>query len=67
MKVKSAVKLGAVALASTLVLAACGSSNSSSSSKKQSVNFMVASEIPTMDTSKVTDTIGLTQLATQIL
>lgn len=63
MKVKSAVKLGAVALASTFVLAACGSSNSSSSSKKQSVNFMVASEIPTMDTSKVTDTIGLTQLA----
>ncbi len=62
MRVKSAVKLGAVALASTFVLAACGT-KSSDSSKKQSVNFMVASEIPTMDTSKVTDTIGLTQLA----
>ncbi|WP_412989793.1 peptide ABC transporter substrate-binding protein [Pediococcus siamensis] len=62
MKMKSAVKLGAVALASTFVLAACGSKNSDTT-KKQSVNFMVASEIPTMDTSKVTDTIGLTQLA----
>ncbi|MDV7694673.1 peptide ABC transporter substrate-binding protein [Pediococcus parvulus] len=62
MQIKSAVKLGAVALASTFVLAACGS-KTSDSAKKQSVNFMVASEIPTMDTSKVTDTIGLTQLA----
>ena len=62
MQIKSAVKLGAVALASTFVLAACGS-KTSDSAKKQSVNFMVASEIPTMDTSKATDTIGLTQLA----
>ncbi|WPC17215.1 peptide ABC transporter substrate-binding protein [Pediococcus inopinatus] len=63
MNVKSVVKLGAVALASTFVLAACGSKSDSGSSKKSTVNFMVASEIPTMDTSKVTDTIGLTQLA----
>jgi len=62
MQIKSAVKLGVVALASTFVLAACGS-KTSDSAKKQSVNFMVASEIPTMDTSKATDTIGLTQLA----
>lgn len=63
MNVKSVVKLGAVALASTFVLAACGSKSDSTSSNKKSVSFMVASEIPTMDTSKVTDTIGLTQLA----
>ena len=61
MKVKSAVKLGAVALASTFVLAACGSKTSSA--KKSTVNFMESSEIPTMDTSKVTDVVGMTQLS----
>lgn len=62
MKAKSVIKLGAVALASTFVLAACGSKSSSSSSDK-SVNFMESSEIPTMDTSKVTDVVGMTQLS----
>ncbi|MDV7694075.1 peptide ABC transporter substrate-binding protein [Pediococcus parvulus] len=61
MKMKAAVKLGAVALASTFVLAACGAKTSSS--KKSSVNFMESAEIPTMDTSKVTDVVGMTQLS----
>ncbi|MCT3035462.1 peptide ABC transporter substrate-binding protein [Pediococcus ethanolidurans] len=60
MNVRSAVKVGAVALASTFVLAACGSKNSSSS--KESVNFEESAEIATMDQSKVTDVVGFTQL-----
>ncbi|AMV63527.1 Oligopeptide ABC transporter, periplasmic oligopeptide-binding protein OppA [Pediococcus damnosus] len=60
MNVRSAVKVGAVALASTLVLAACGSKNSSSS--KKTVNFEESAEISTMDQSKVTDVVGFTQL-----
>ena len=60
MNVRSAVKVGAVALASTFVLAACGSKNSSSS--KKSVNFEESAEIATMDQSKVTDVVGFTQL-----
>ncbi len=60
MNVRSAVKVGAVALASTFVLAACGSKDSSSS--KQSVNFEESAEIATMDQSKVTDVVGFTQL-----
>ncbi|KRN67262.1 ABC-type oligopeptide transport system, periplasmic component [Pediococcus cellicola] len=54
------MKVGAVALASTFVLAACGSKDSSSS--KQSVNFEESAEIATMDQSKVTDVVGFTQL-----
>ncbi|WP_412989794.1 peptide ABC transporter substrate-binding protein [Pediococcus siamensis] len=60
MNVKSAVKVGVVALASTFALAACGSKDSSSS--KQSVNFEESAEIATMDQSKVTDVVGFTQL-----
>ncbi|SER25852.1 oligopeptide transport system substrate-binding protein [Pediococcus ethanolidurans] len=61
MKVKSVVKLSAVALASTFVLAACGAK--SSSAKKQSVNFMESAEISTMDTSKADDVVSMTQLS----
>ncbi|GEP19024.1 peptide ABC transporter substrate-binding protein [Pediococcus argentinicus] len=59
MKFKTVGKLGAVALASTFILAACGSNNSA---KKNSVNFRESAEIATMDQSKVTDVVGLTQL-----
>lgn len=59
MKFKTVGKLGAVALASTFILAACGSNNSG---KKNSVNFRESAEIATMDQSKVTDVVGFTQL-----
>ena len=61
MKVKSVVKLSAVALAYTFVLAACGAK--SSSVKKQSVNFMESAEISTMDTSKADDVVSMIQLS----
>lgn len=59
MEFKTVGKLGAVALASTFILAACGSNNSA---KKNSVNFRESAEIATMDQSKVTDVVGFTQL-----
>lgn len=62
MEVKSAVKLGVVALASTFVLSACGAKGSSTA-KKQSVNFMESAEMSTMDTSKADDVVSMTQLA----
>lgn len=59
MKLKTVVKLGSVALASTFVLAACGSSNSNS---KKTANIQESAELATMDQSKVTDVVGFTQL-----
>ncbi|MFR0600565.1 peptide ABC transporter substrate-binding protein, partial [Lactobacillus equicursoris] len=56
MKFTKAFSLGATVLASAALLAACGGSSSSkSSSSKKTLNWMVASEIPTMDLSKATD------------
>ncbi|WPP08875.1 peptide ABC transporter substrate-binding protein [Pediococcus inopinatus] len=63
MKVRSVVKLSAVALASTFVLAACGAKGSTSTAKKQSVNFMESAEISTMDPSKADDVVSMTQLS----
>ena len=59
MKISSVAKLGAVAAASLVLLAACGSKSSDSSSKDlasdQTLNWYEKSEIPTMDSSKSTD------------
>lgn len=60
MKLKTVVKLGSVALASTFILAACGSSDSGSS--KKTANIRESAELATMDQSKVTDVVGFTQL-----
>ncbi|WP_057803519.1 peptide ABC transporter substrate-binding protein [Pediococcus stilesii] len=59
MKLKTVIKLGSVALASTFILAACGSSNSSG---KKTANIRESAELATMDQSKVTDVVGFTQL-----
>ena len=50
------VSLGAVALISTAVLAACGGSSSSSSSSSDEINWYIPTEINTLDISKNTDT-----------
>lgn len=49
------VGLGAVALVSTAVLAACGGKSSSTSSKTDEINWYTPTEISTLDISKVTD------------
>ncbi len=64
MKFTKAFSLGATVLASAALLAACGGSSSSkSSSSKKTLNWMVASEIPTMDMSKATDATSFNQLS----
>ncbi|MFB9769721.1 peptide ABC transporter substrate-binding protein [Lactiplantibacillus modestisalitolerans] len=56
MNLKTAAKVTAVAGASLLFLAACGSKNSSSSSSSKNTATMAAqAELPTMDLSKSTD------------
>ena len=64
MKLTKVFSVGAVALVSASVLAACGSnkSSSSSSSAKQVVNWIENAEIPTMDLSKATDVTSMNQL-----
>ena len=64
MKLTKVFSVGAVALVSASVLAACGSnkSGSSSSSAKQVVNWIENAEIPTMDLSKATDVTSMNQL-----
>ncbi|MDD6407308.1 MAG: peptide ABC transporter substrate-binding protein [Lactobacillus equicursoris] len=64
MKFTKAFSVGATVLASAALLAACGGSSSSkSSSSKKTLNWMVASEIPTMDLSKATDATSFNQLS----
>ncbi|WP_125573866.1 peptide ABC transporter substrate-binding protein [Levilactobacillus huananensis] len=59
MKVKSAVKLGTVATFAAVILAACGSSsNSSSEASKQTLNWMEASALPSMDSATATDVVS---------
>jgi len=59
MNLKTAAKVTAVAGASLLFLAACGSkSSSSSSSSKQVANWTESAELPTMDLSKSTDVVS---------
>lgn len=59
MKVSSVFKLGTVATFSAILLAACGSSSSSTSqAKNQTLNWMEASALPTMDPSKATDVVS---------
>ncbi|CAM3249972.1 peptide ABC transporter substrate-binding protein [Lactiplantibacillus plajomi] len=55
MNLKTAAKVTAVAGASLLFLAACGSKSSSSSSSKATANMTTSAELPTMDLSKSTD------------
>lgn len=59
MKFKTVGKLGAVALASAFILAACGNKGTDSD---KSVSFQENSELATLDPSKVTDVVGMTQL-----
>lgn len=64
MKFTKAFSVGATVLASAALLAACGGSSSSkSSSSKKTLNWMVGSEIPTMDLSKATDATSFNQLS----
>ena len=64
MKFTKAFSVGATVLASAALLAACGGSSSSKSSpSKKTLNWMVASEIPTMDMSKATDVTSFNQLS----
>ncbi|GHW00879.1 peptide ABC transporter substrate-binding protein [Lactobacillus nasalidis] len=64
MKLSKTLSIGATVLASAALLAACGSnSSSSSSSSKKTLNWTVASEIPTMDMSKATDATSFNQLS----
>ena len=63
MKFSKALGVGATVLASAAMLAACGGNSSSSSSSKKSINWMVASEIPTMDLSKATDATSFNQIS----
>ncbi|MGN1406953.1 peptide ABC transporter substrate-binding protein [Lactobacillus sp.] len=64
MKFTKAFSVGATVLASAALLAACGGSSSSkSSSSKKTLNWMVASEIPSMDLSKATDATSFNQLS----
>ena len=64
MKFTKAFSVGATVLASAALLAACGGSSSSKSSpSKKTLNWMVASEIPTMALSKATDSTSFNQLS----
>ncbi|XJZ57581.1 peptide ABC transporter substrate-binding protein [Lactobacillus delbrueckii subsp. bulgaricus] len=64
MKLSKTFSVGATVLASAALLAACGSNSSKeSSSSKKTLNWTVASEIPTMDMSKATDTASFNQLS----
>ncbi|ALT46671.1 peptide ABC transporter substrate-binding protein [Lactobacillus delbrueckii] len=64
MKLSKTFSVGATVLASAALLAACGSNSSKeSSSSKKTLNWTVASEIPTMDMSKATDTTSFNQLS----
>ncbi|KRL94064.1 ABC-type oligopeptide transport system, periplasmic component [Levilactobacillus hammesii DSM 16381] len=59
MKVKSVVKLGAVAALATVSLAACGTSSSSNKqAKDQTLTWMEATTLPTMDNSLATDVVS---------
>ncbi|WP_282801584.1 peptide ABC transporter substrate-binding protein [Secundilactobacillus kimchicus] len=58
MKLSSSLKLGAVAIASVALLAACGSNSSNSGSNKQVLNWVETSNIPTMDPSKSVDIVS---------
>ncbi|WP_057828359.1 peptide ABC transporter substrate-binding protein [Liquorilactobacillus cacaonum] len=64
MKLQKKISLGAVIATASLMLVACGSSSSStgSSSSKQVINWNEASELPSMDISKATDTISFDML-----
>ncbi|MBT8930985.1 peptide ABC transporter substrate-binding protein [Lactobacillus delbrueckii subsp. bulgaricus] len=64
MKLSKTFSVGATVLASAALLAACGSnSGKESSSSKKTLNWTVASEIPTMDMSKATDATSFNQLS----
>ncbi|WP_430487227.1 peptide ABC transporter substrate-binding protein [Lactobacillus delbrueckii subsp. bulgaricus] len=64
MKLSKTFSVGATVLASAALLAACGSNSSKeSSSSKKTLNWTVASEIPTMDLSKATDAASFNQLS----
>ncbi|WP_396592444.1 peptide ABC transporter substrate-binding protein [Lactobacillus delbrueckii subsp. bulgaricus] len=64
MKLSKTFSVGATVLASAALLAACGSNSSKeSSSSKKTLNWTVASEIPTMDMSKATDAASFNQLS----
>ncbi|MBT8916986.1 peptide ABC transporter substrate-binding protein [Lactobacillus delbrueckii subsp. bulgaricus] len=64
MKLSKTFSVGATVLASAALLAACGSNSSKeSSSSKKTLNWTVASEIPTMDMSKATDATAFNQLS----
>lgn len=64
MKLQKKISLGAVIATTSLMLVACGSSSSStgSLSSKQVINWNEASELPSMDISKATDTISFDML-----
>jgi oligopeptide transport system substrate-binding protein len=59
MKLKTMIKLSSVALASTFILAACGSNDAGN---KKTATLREKAELATMDQSKVTDNVGFTQL-----
>ncbi|MBD5835071.1 peptide ABC transporter substrate-binding protein [Lactobacillus delbrueckii] len=64
MKLSKTLSVGVTVLASAALLAACGSNSSKeSSSSKKTLNWTVASEIPTMDMSKATDSTSFNQLS----
>ena len=64
MKLSKTLSVGATVLASAALLAACGGNSSrESSSSKKTLNWTVASEIPTMDMSKATDATSFNQLS----
>lgn len=64
MKVSKFLGAGAAVTLSALMLAACGSSFSSSkSTTRKTLNWTVASEIPTMDLSKATDATSFNQIS----
>ncbi|TLQ28603.1 peptide ABC transporter substrate-binding protein [Lactobacillus delbrueckii] len=64
MKLSKTLSVGVTVLASAALLAACGSNSSKeSSSSKKTLNWTVASEIPTMDMSKATDATSFNQLS----
>ena len=64
MKLSKTLSVGATVLASAALLAACGGNSSKeSSSSKKTLNWTVASEIPTMDMSKATDATSFNQLS----
>lgn len=64
MKVSKFLGAGAAVTLSALMLAACGSSSSSSkSTTRKTLNWTVASEIPTMDLSKATDATSFDQIS----